>query len=319
MKVVYGLTHFKPLDKKPVVALGIFDGLHRGHQRIITDLLKEAKAFRTLSLVITFFPHPQRENSLYSLRHRLKLLEEAGIDLCLVIRFSPAFRKMPACEFLQRVLIKRINPRAVLIGRNFSFGRNAEGNWRMIKDYSKKAKFKLRITRVLSYNGLPISSSYIRALIKGGKFLRAQELLGRPVTIFGRVTKGEHLGRILGYPTANINPEQEILPPCGVYAVRVRVANRLFRGICYIGNKPTFNPTPSYLGSRLLFRRGGGKASSKTNIEVHIFDFKKVLYGRRIQIEFIKGIRPQKRFRSVGALASQIKRDIVNCHKTFRK
>ena len=301
MRIVYGLTHFKPQNIKPVVALGVFDGLHRGHQKIIARLIKEAKSLNTRSLLVTFSPHPQRESILYSLPHRIKLLDEAGIDLCLVIRFSPALRRISAQEFLQKILIRKINPASVIIGRNFTFGKNAEGNWQMLRDSSKKAKFKLIVINVLTYKGKPISSSYIRSLIKSGKFRRAQELLGRPVTIFGRVTRGYRLARILGYPTANINPDHEVLPPFGVYAVRVRLDNKLFGGVCYIGNKPTV------------------KASSKTCIEVHIFGFKNNLYGRKIQIEFIRRIRPQRRFSSVQALAYQIKKDIRLCLQQIKR
>lgn len=296
MRIVHGLTHFKPLHKKPAVALGVFDGLHRGHQRIIAKLLKQAERFNTLSLVVTFFPHPQKENSLYSLPHRLKLLKEAGVDICLIIRFSTAFCKITAEQFLQNILITKINPKIVLIGRNFTFGRYAKGDWQMLKDYSGRAGFQLRTINVLTYKGTPISSSYIRNLIKGGDLSRAQALLGRRVSILGRVSRGRGLARILGYPTANINPDHEILPPLGVYAVRVRLAGKLFNGICYIGRRPTIE------------RRAG-----KTNIEVHIFGLRNNIYGRRIQIEFIKRIRKEKKFASFQALSRQIKRDIRFC------
>ena len=318
MRVVYGLTNFKPPNKKPVVALGIFDGLHRGHQKIITRLIKEAKRLTTQSLIVTFFPHPQKESSLYSLPHRIKLLEEAGVDSCLIIRFSPALRKISAREFLQKILIKRINPAEVLIGRNFTFGKHAEGNWKMLRLYAKKAGFKLRVVKVLIYKGSLISSSYIRTLIRNGKFQQAQELLGRPVTIFGRVSGGNKLARTLGYPTANINPNHEILPPFGVYAVRVRVAGKLLNGICYIGNRPTVNPARKKSIGRGGLSSGVKKKSAKTNIEAHIFDFKKNLYGCKIQIEFIRKIRSQKNFGSTQKLARQIERDILNCHKNFR-
>jgi len=319
MRFVYGLTHFKPLNKKPAVALGVFDGLHRAHQKIIANLIKEAKRLKTLSLVVTFFPHPQKESSLYPLSYRLRLLEEAGVDLCLIIRFSPAFRKIPAKEFLQRILVKKINPKVVLVGKNFTFGKNAKGNWRMLEDFSKKAKFKLRVIDVLTYKGMPISSSYIRALIKKGDFRRAEDLLGRPVSIFGRVTGGWHLGRVLGYPTANVIGDHEILPPFGVYAVRVKVEGRWFEGICYIGTRPTLKPAPFYCAETLRSKKvQGKKTAGKANIEVHIFNFKNNLYGCKMQVELIKRIRPQKRFSSIQALTCQIKRDICLCHSIFK-
>ena len=281
--------------------MGVFDGLHRGHRRIIANTLKEAKRFRGPSLIVTFFPHPQKESSLCSLPHRLKLLEEAGVDLCLVIRFSRTFRKITALQFLEEIISKKINPAVVFIGRNFAFGKDAQGNWQTLRDYSKKAGFKLRVINVLTHKGRTISSSYIRTLIKSGDLHQAGELLGRSVSILGRVTGGRRLARVLGYPTANIKPDHEILPPFGVYAVRVRLDNRLLRGICYIGNRPTVK-----------------RVASKTYIEAHIFNFTNNLYGRRIQIEFIKRMRSQKRFSSIQALAHQIKRDIRNCHNKFR-
>ena len=127
MRVVYTLTKFRHRNIKPAVALGIFDGLHRGHQRIITRLIKEARRFKIISLVVTFFPHPRKEKALYALSCRLKLLEEAGVDLCMVIRFSPSFKKITASEFLRSILINKINPKVVVVGRNFTFGSNAYG------------------------------------------------------------------------------------------------------------------------------------------------------------------------------------------------
>jgi riboflavin kinase/FMN adenylyltransferase len=317
MKVFYGLTHFKPQNIKPAVALGVFDGLHLGHQRIIGRLIKEAERLKIPSLIVTFFPHPQKESSIYSLPHRLKLFKETGVDLCLVIRFSPAFCRISAREFLQKILVRKINPAIVLIGRNFTFGKNAQGNWQTLSDYSKMAKFKLMVIDVLTYKGIAISSSYIRNFIKTGQLIKAQKLLGRPVSIFGRVTGGCGFARTLGYPTANIEPDHETLPSFGVYAVRARVAGRLLNGICYIGNKPTFFHSIKKPRNKKGYS-AGVKASSKTSVEAHIFDFENNLYGRRMQIEFVKRLRPEKRFNSVQALAYQIKRDILNCHKQLR-
>ena len=318
MRVVYGLTNYKPQTIKPVVALGVFDGLHRGHQRIIAGLIRAARKFNTQSLIVTFYPHPQKERNLYSLAHRLKLFKELGVDLCLVIRFTSSLRRISAETFLQRILIKKINPVIVFIGRNFTFGRYAEGNWQMLKDYSRKAIFKLRIVNILTHKGRPISSSYIRTLIKGGRFTLAQELLGRPVTVCGRIIRGSRLGRILGYPTANVDPDHEILPPFGVYAVRVRLIDRFFNGVCYIGNKPTVNPMRKKSIARKV-PSGGIRAANKTNIEVHIFNFKNNLYRRKIQIELIRRIRCEKRFSSIQALTRQIKRDIRLCSQQIER
>ena len=298
MKIIYGLTNFKPLKAKPVVALGVFDGLHCGHQRIISRLIKQANRLKTKSLIVTFAPHPQKEKAIYSLSHRLKILKATGIDLCLVIRFTPTFQKITAEKFLRDILIKKINPRVVFVGRNFTFGKNAGGNVSMLERYSQKVKFDLRLVDVLRYKGRPVSSSYIRNLINSGKLLRAKQLLGRPVTICGKVGGGLRLARRLGYPTANIIPEHEIIPAFGVYGVKVIIAKKVFCGICYIGNRPTLN-------------------LSKTSIEVYIYNFKHNLYGRSVEVEFIKKIRSQKRFNSIQELAQQIKKDILCYHNKF--
>ncbi|MBU0549479.1 MAG: bifunctional riboflavin kinase/FAD synthetase [Candidatus Omnitrophica bacterium] len=300
MKVIYGLTRFKTLNKKPAVALGVFDGMHRGHRRIISRLKKEARRIHAKSLVVTFFPHPQKESALYSLSHRLRLLEELGVELCLVIRFTHRLRIIPAEKFLLEVIIKKINPAVVLIGKNFTFGKQARGDWRMLRDYSSKIGFKLVVADILMHKGKPVSSSWIRKLIKSGDLLKVRQLLGRPVTIFGKINKGSGLGRELGYPTANILPEHDIIPPFGVYAVRVRLALRRFKGACYIGSKPTVNN------------------SGKISIEVHILDFHGNLYGQRTEVEFIKRIRQQKKFNSIQGLASQIGSDIRNCRRLFK-
>lgn len=301
MKTAYGLIRFRPPRKRPAVALGVFDGLHCGHQRIISRLIKEAKRIRTISLVATFFPHPQNEDLLYSLPHRLKLLEESGVDLCLVIRFTRALREMTAEEFLKKILLKKINPAAVFIGRNFTFGRNAEGDWRLLKEYSGREKFKLFVMDMLELKGKQVSSSRIRDLIRSGKFPQASKLLGRPVTIFGKVTRGYSLGKRLGYPTANVDAEHEVIPPFGVYSVKVNFAGRHSGGICYIGNRPTVSSSER------------SKSKGQAGIETHIFGFKGNLYGRKIQIEFVKKIRSQKKFASVRELARQIKKDIRLC------
>lgn len=316
MKVIYGLTHFKLQDKKPVIALGIFDGLHRGHCRIISRLTKEAKKLHTKSILVTFFPHPQKENSIYSLTHRLKLIEQFKVDICLVLQFTPAFRKITAEEFINRILMNKINPAIVIIGRNFTFGKAARGNRRLLKKYSDKKIFKLIVMDVLNYKGKPISSTWIRNLIKKGDFLEAQKLLGRPVTILGRVRKGHSLGAKLGYPTANVNPEHEVLPPFGVYAVKIKLANNVYPGICYIGNKPTImNLKERFRKSKLDFFN----LPTNTNIEAHIFNFKGNIYGRRIQIEFIQKLRPQKRFGCIDELSLQIKKDIQSCLSKMRR
>ncbi len=300
MKVVYGLPNFKRPHKKPVVGLGVFDGLHLGHQKLIKRLIRQSRTLGTKSVLVTFSPHPQAEDGIYSLSHRLKLLEGLGVETCLVIRFSSSFRKISAQDFLQKILKPKINPAVVFVGKNFTFGKNAEGNYQMLKDYSQAEGFKLKAIDVLTSHSSSISSSAIRGLIKQGKLKRAKELLGRPVIILGRVIRGYHIGRMLGYPTANVLPDHEILPPFGVYAAHVKLGKKFFDGICYIGTRPTI------------------KKSNKISVEVHIFNLRNNIYGRSIQIEFVKKIRGQKHFNSTQELSQRISQDILIYHNKFR-
>lgn len=296
MRIIYGLKQLRVIDKRPALALGVFDGLHRGHQRIISRLIKEAKKRNLKSLVATFSPHPQKEDTLYSLPYRLSLLNARGVDSCLVINFTPALRRIPAEKFLQEIIINKINPRIVLIGKNFTFGKDGKGSWPLLRAYSGKHRFKLIVMDVLTFRGQPVSSSRIRRLIRQGQIAEAKQLLGRPVMIFGRVSRGSGYGRKIGYPTANIIAESKIIPPMGVYAARVSFFGYLLPGICYIGNRPTL------------------RLRSKVNIEVYLFDFKGNLYGRRLEVELKGRIRPQEKFNSVEELTRQIKKDI----NTFR-
>jgi riboflavin kinase/FMN adenylyltransferase len=297
MKVIRGINKIRRF-RKPVVALGVFDGVHLGHRRILREAVSKAKSIKGASVVLTFWPHPQREESLYSLEHRLRLIGELGIDVCIVINFNKRFAKIPAEDFIKNILAKRIGVRYIYVGKNFRFGRNAQGGVKTLKKASKIYNFRLKVFSVVSINNKPISSTLIRALIKNGDLTGAQKLLGRPVSILGTVIKGISLGRKLGFPTANIDPHHEVIPPHGVYAVKIIFDGKQYRGACYIGFKPTFL-----------------NKKAKT-IEVYIFNFERNIYGKSLELQFCKKIRDEKKFKSVQDLTKQIKKDlkIINSH-----
>lgn len=264
----------------------------------------KARSIKGTSVVLTFWPHPQKEESLYSLEHRLRLVEELGIDVSIVIYFNQEFARIRALSFVQDILVKKIGAHYLYVGKNFRFGKNAEGDYRTLKRLSSVYDFKLKVFAVIRNHNKSISSTYIRALIKKGDLSTAQKLLCHPVAVLGTVTKGARLGRRLGFPTANINPHHEVLPPSGVYAVKIIFNNRQLEGICYIGRKPTLNTQYTIHNTQY-----------EKHIEVYIFNFKQNLYGKYLEIQFVKRIRAERKFSSLAALAKQVKKDIslVKC------
>ncbi len=298
MKIIYRINKLRKF-RKAVVALGVFDGVHLAHQRILREAVKKAKAIRGISVVVTFWPHPQKEESLISLNHRLKIISEIGADVCVVVKFTPAFARMAAEDFIDDILIKKIGAQYVYVGKNFRFGKGAQGDYQLLNKLSKAYNYKLKLFDVIKINGQPISSTYIRKLISSGKLKVAQRLLGRPVGVFGSVVKGISLGRRIGFPTANIDPHHEILPPAGIYAVKIILGPKKLKGVCYIGSKPT------------LKRNNLAYPKRSVHIEAYIFNFNKNIYGKYLEIQFIKKIRKEGRFNSLKALRSQIKKDIL--------
>lgn len=273
------------------MALGVFDGVHRGHRNILEAAVRKARSVKGTSLVLTFWPHPQKEGSLYSLEHRLRLIEGLGIDVCIVVNFSRSFAKISAVDFIKDILIKKIQAHYIFVGKNFRFGKAAKGDFQTLHRLSGIYNFKVKAFKIINSGGRPISSTYIRQLIKRGDLIAAQKLLSRPVSVLGTVIKGDSLGRKLGFPTANINPHHEVTPPQGVYAVQVIFHGRKFQGICYIGTRPTL------------------QRQKAKRIEVYIFNFTKSIYCEYLEIQFIKKVRSDRKFSSLKYLIEQIKED----------
>ena len=293
-----------------MVALGVFDGVHLGHQRILKATVDKARRTKGTSMVATFWPDPHGEKSLYSLEHRLRLMESIGIEVCIVIKFDKKFSSISAEDFIKDILVNKIGAQYICVGRNFRFGKQARGDFKTLDKLSHMYNFKLKAFDIIKINNQPISSTYIRRLITRGKLNAAGELLSRPVSVLGTVIRGTSLAGRLGFPTANINPHHEVLPPSGVYAVSTIFNNKKFKGVSYIGTRPTFSRQD---GIPLL----AGKHQRQKHVEVHIFNFKKSIYGRYLEIQFIKKLRNDRTFSSPESLAQQIKKDIFNAHRVF--
>jgi len=297
MEIIYGVKGIRRF-KKPVIALGVFDGVHLGHRNILQAAVKKASQLKGQSLVLTFFPHPQGKESLYSLKHRLRLIAELGVDVCIVVHFTRSFAEISAQEFIAKILVEKIGASFVYVGKNFRFGHRALGDYKLLASSARKYKFGLKIFKVVKSAEVSVSSTAIRKLIKNSKIQKAQKLLGRRVSVLGTVIRGSRLGRLLGFPTANINPHHEVIPPAGIYAAQIVFSRKKYNGVCYIGKRPTIH-----------------LKNKPVAVEVHIFNFHKDIYGQELEIQFVKLIRQDQKFASLRDLTAQIQKDVISCRK----
>ena len=260
MKVMYGFGRVKL--KRSCVAIGIFDGVHRGHQMLLSAMVKEARRLKAAPVVVTFFPHPahvlssSRIGYLVSLRHRFKLLDALGVKVCIVVRFTVVFAAIEPEIFIRRDLVGRLNARAIFVGQDFRFGKDRRGDAALFGLLGGMCGYAAHGIAPLTSGGEAISSTRLRVLITSGKLSAAERLLGRPFSVLADVVKGSSRGRGLGYPTANLRPESGILPPNGVYAVRVGIKGKIFNGVANLGTRPTFK-----------------EKNPAVHLEAHIFNF----------------------------------------------
>ncbi len=310
MKTVYNVYDYKS-SRPTVVALGIFDGLHKGHKAVLRRLKRVAGDSRAESCVVTFDPHPARILSsknpppmLVSTQHKLRLLAYAGIDKTVVIRFTKVFSKMTARRFIVDILVKRLRVKTLVIGKNFLFGAKKSGTIRHMKRWGKEYGFTVETVRPVLSKGEIVSSTRIRNLIMAGNLTEARRLLGRDISILGTVKKGSRRGRILGFPTANLDLHHEAIPPSGVYIVKVFVDSRVYRGILNIGFRPTFNAT---------------EKPHEASVEVHIFGFNREIYGKDVEVVFLKKIRRERRYKSRDHLRLRIAQDIRIAKRYFKR
>ncbi len=301
MKIINGYRTAKTELNDPIVAIGIFDGIHIGHKRVISRVLRQPDTGRD-KVVVTFDPHPQNliypkkpKQRIMSLEHRLHILRKMGIDAVIIIKFTEHIAGMGPGDFIKNV-IAGIGSRTVYVGGNFHFGSGKSGDINSFKVLGKECGIEVHSVMPVRRRGKIVSSTRVRTLVSKGKLREAEELLRRPVSTLGTVVRGDEKGREIGFPTANIDPHHEVVPPPGVYAVKIDIQEKLFDGILNIGFKPTF------YGSRLKRRK-------EPKIEAHVFGFTGSLYGELIEIFFIEKMRNERKFRSETALAGQISRD----------
>jgi riboflavin kinase/FMN adenylyltransferase len=298
MHVVHSLEEISPFISPITLSIGNFDGLHLGHQVVLQHLLKTTKEHGATSAVLTFSNHPSTvlrpshpTPLLCSIAHKVHLLDQIGIDLAILLPFTPSFSEQPAEAFLRN--IKSILPfQHLILGSDAHMGKNRDGDKDRITALSQSLGFSVEYLPDCDLDGTRISSSLIRSHIQKGDFLRAAALLGRPYSIYGEVLKGHGKGASLGFPTANLSVNNLCLPPLGVYAVQVLVDDKTHEGIANLGFAPTMRQEDAPL------------------LEVHLFEHHETLYDKTIDVRFIRFIRPEKRFHSIEELKQQIALDI---------
>lgn len=296
MDIIRGIRNIRKYPR-PVVAIGVFDGVHAGHRRILEFCVAEARRIHGTPIVLTFDPHPQKEESIYSFNHRMTLISGLGVKACVVMRFTRRFAGMGAEDFIRKIIHGALGARHVLVGANFRFGAKLSGGTATLRAFARPCGYALTVFPTAKFAGRTISSTRIRRAISRGDLVRARAMLAGEVSVFGTVTGGRAVGRILGFPTANINPHHEVLPPPGIYAVRASVERKWKPAVCYIGTRPTF----------------GTKGAPV--VEVHLFNFSGDLYGKPMEVRFVRKIRGEKKFPSPAILSAHIKKDISRAKK----
>lgn len=317
MRRFLGLESFDPAGlSRPIVTWGIFDGVHRGHQKLLAELAAWARQAGGQAVVLTFDPHPRSVLEhravpfLTSLEHRLLLLERNGADATLVVNFNRAFANQSAEEFFRAQLVGRLGVRCILLGESASFGKGRLGNPDVLREVAAGVGVEVRTSAPLLADGAVVSSTAIRRELELGNLGRAAAMLGRPVAVLGTVVRGAGRGRTLGFPTANLDLHHEARPPVGVYGTRTRLRTpedaRIFLSLTNIGTCPTFDRGG---GGRGGGGGGGGGGRPTERVEVHLLDFEGSLYGQDLEVEFLFKIRDERRFDGPSSLVAQLERD----------
>ena len=300
--VIYHNLNLVPQPfRNPVITIGNFDGVHLGHQTLFQKVKDRSRAVDGQSVVITFDPHPiklmrpdKRLPMLTTTDQKIKLLASMELDGIIVHPFSAEFGSMPAREFVQYYLVHRLGAREVVIGHDYRFGRNREGNIALLQSLGEEFGFPVHVVDPIQINDTIVSSTLIRNLINDGQVLAAQDFLGRPYEVTGEVIHGHGRGaRLLGFPTANITIDNGLLvPAAGIYAVRVELRGQIYPAVANIGTCPTFD-------------------NQELSLEVYLLDFDRDIYGERLAVQFVQRLRDERRFDDLPALVTQIKKDVA--------
>lgn len=300
MQIVTGANIYDKILEASIVTIGNFDGVHRGHAEIFAHLKQQSDKRGLPSVVVTFEPHPLKvlapesaPSLITTLEQKASLIAEAGIDFLVVVPFTKEFSGLSALDFVLEILCTPLGMRHIIIGHDYAFGRGREGNFKTLEILGAQHGFTLEDLPPIGEDGVVFSSSLVRSAVAGGDMESASRFLDRYYQISGTVVHGREIGQALGFPTANIATDNELIPSDGVYAVMVEVDGQVVKGACNIGFNPTFS------------------ATART-IEVFLLDFSGQIYNHRIEVFFVQRIRPVQKFADVDALKDAISQDVAN-------
>ncbi|MCL4542623.1 MAG: bifunctional riboflavin kinase/FAD synthetase [Deltaproteobacteria bacterium] len=285
--------------KNSVITIGSFDGIHLGHRKLMELAKSLALKLNLPSVVLTFHPHPlkvlhpeEKIHLITTFQKKIELIRAIGIDYLIYITFTPRFASMTPEDFIENVIVKKLNPVKIIVGHDFGFGIGKSGNIALLGKLANKLNFDLVVVGPVKMSNKIVSSTLIRRLVLSGRVCAVKRFLGRHYSVHGKVVKGSGRGKKLGFPTSNIIPEEELFPKDGVYATLVKIDNEFHDSVTNVGSNPTFNEE---------IRR----------IETYIFNFDKDLYGKEIEVFFVARLRPEIKFDNAAQLESRIRKDIT--------
>lgn len=293
------INDLDPALTQSVITIGSFDGIHLGHKKLMEITRDSALKLNLPSVVLTFHPHPlkvlhpgKQVHLITTFEKKAELIKAIGIDYLIYITFTPEFASMMPENFIENVIVKKLNPVRVIVGHDFGFGIGKSGNIELLDKMGKKLDFELVVVGPVKMDNKIVSSTLIRRLVLSGRVCAVKKYLGRHYSVHGKVVTGSGRGKKLGFPTANIIPQEELFPDDGVYATAVKIGNEFHDSVTNVGSNPTFN-------------------EETRRIETYIFNFDNDLYAKEIEVFFIARIRPEIKFENTGQLESRIKRDIA--------
>ena len=307
MPILTAATELRASPRKVCVAIGVFDGVHLGHQQVIRQTLADARQHEGVPVVITFDRHPNAVVApdrvppmLYSLPQKLRAIESLGVANTLLVRFDRAFSEQTGEQFIRSLARDFGHLHSVCVGSEFTFGHKRSGNVALLKQLGAELKFTVHGLAALALDGEAVSSTRIREAVRSGDLDAASQMLGREYSVAGTVIRGDQLGRKLGFPTANLDVSGLVLPPNGVYAVHARLHGREHRGALNLGLRPTL-----------------ASSTPRLQCEVHLLDFAEEIYGEELELTFAAKLRDEQKFSNIEALKSQITRDLAAARDLF--
>jgi riboflavin kinase / FMN adenylyltransferase len=300
VKTLHSISELAQLHGPLFLAIGVFDGVHLGHQAVISAATNHARAAQGTPVVMTFDPHPLKvlrpqhaPHLLTATQHKIALIRNLGVEHLLVINFDKKFAATSPEKFVEELVVHSRPLREICVGHEWSFGKDRRGNLDLLKKLGPRFDFSVVGVPPVLINGEVVSSTAIRQAVENGDFVKAAEMLGRDYTILGTVTHGDNLGKKIGFPTANLSAHSEQFPPNGVYLAQAWINGVLYHGVINLGYRPTVS---------------SGK--SERVLEIYLLDFDRDIYGEDVEVRFVRYLRPERKFDNMKSLAQQIELDV---------